>query len=501
LTGPLRNDDAKKSVVSNPDDKRVIVLGAGMAGLATALAFKGSGRQVLLLERDEPAVVDDPKAAFEHWQRPGVPQVHHTHIFLGRLRNILRDRHPELLEALYRAGLHSAGMEEVLPPGQIDGYQPLSGDDDLLHLWGRRATFEYVLRQHVLAQEHVEIRFGVRVEGLVVQRDRGQLRVTGVEIKQGGASEMLSASVIVDSLGQHSKCIDQLRGQGAKIKTYLEPSACAYYCRHFALNDTAKQNRRGGTGTNIDYLIAGLFFAEADTFSIAFTCREDDEQLKATLRSPEGFDRVCNRIPGLARWTEHAEPITRVLGGAGLKNRWQHFPNSASAQVLGYFPVGDSHIQTNPIYGRGCSMAFVQAHVLADALAKEPEPARQSQRYFAEAKRQLKVHFQFCVTGDQTFWARTKRASGDPLEPRDRLLLAAYDVVIPTIDQDRNIAREWLRGQQMLEASPPARVLATFWLIGMRILLGVLSKRKPLALAPPPERDALIEATAPSQAP
>jgi 2-polyprenyl-6-methoxyphenol hydroxylase-like FAD-dependent oxidoreductase len=485
---------------SEPESGRIVILGAGMAGLATALALKDSGRQVLLLERDERSVIDDPKTAFETWQRPGVPQLHHTHIFLGRLRNILRDRHPQLLEELYRAGLNSAGMEEVLPPGQVAGYQAEQGDDDLLHLWGRRATFEYVLREHVEKLPHVSFRWGVRVEGLIVKREHDQLRVTGVEVKHGGASEMIEAEILVDSLGQHSKCIEQLRSQGVQVDTYLEPSACAYYCKHYLLDDTAKNQQRGGTGTNIDFLIAGLFFAEADTFSIAFTCREDDEQLKATLRSPDGFDHVCNRIPGLSRWTEHAEPLTRVLGGAGLKNRWQHFPKRTSEAVIGFFPIGDSHIQTNPIYGRGCSMAFVQAHAFAEALANEADPARRAVRYFASTKRLLKAHFEFCVTGDRTFLARTKRAQGEALEVRDRVLLAAYDVVVPTLDQDSLLAREWLRGQQMLEAAPPFKVLTMLWLVALRIMFARFFGPKLPALAPPPDRSALIEHT-PSQQP
>lgn len=485
----------QQSIQSEPEKNRVIILGAGMAGLATALALKDSGKQVLLLERDEESVLGDPQTAFDSWQRSGVPQLHHTHIFLGRVRNILRDKHPELLEQLYRAGLNSAGMEEVLPPGQVEGYQPEQGDDDLVHLWGRRATFEYVLRQHVLRLPHVSVRWGVRIEGLIIDREGQQLRVTGVEVKHADASEIVSAEIVIDSLGQYSKCIEQLRNQGARIETFLEPSACAYYCRHFKLDDAAKQHKRGGTGTNIDYLVAGLFFAEADTFSVAFTCREDDEQLKATLRNPDGFLHVCNRIPGLARWTSTAEPLTRVLGGAGLKNRWQHFPARASEQVLGYFPIGDSHIQTNPIYGRGCSMAFVQAHAFAEALAAESDPGTRAVRYFTSCKRLLKAHFEFCLTGDRTFWARSKRARGDALDLRDRVLLTAYDVVIPSIDRDRTIAKEWLRGQQMLEAAPPVRALAMLWVVAMRILFSVLFKPKAPALAPPPERASLIEHT------
>ncbi|HKU39144.1 MAG TPA: FAD-dependent oxidoreductase [Polyangiales bacterium] len=472
----------------------VIVLGAGMAGLATALALKNSGRSVVLVERDGDATCATPEQAFDEWERPGVAQLHHTHIFLARLRTILRDQHPELLEELHQAGLARAGVEEVLPPGQVAGYTPEPGDDDLLHLWGRRATFEYVLRRHVARLPNVRFVFGARIEGLRLQTERGQLRVIGVELKRGDTLEQLDGSIVVDATGQHSKCVEQLRAAGAKIQTFLVPSMCAYYCRHYLLDAESAKQPRGGTGTNIDYLIAGLFFAERDTFSVAFTCREDDEPLKTTLRNPDGFDRVCEHIPNLARWTTRAEPLTKVLGGAGLKNRWHHFSSSGSQQVLGFFPVGDSHIQTNPIYGRGCSMAFVQAHALADALAQTEEPVQRSLRYHAEVKRLLKPHFEFCVNADRTFWARTKRARGEPLEFRDRLLLTAYDNVVPTVDRDRTIAREWLRGQQMLKPAAVGRVLATLCLVAVQVLLRKLQRASRPALEAGPERAALLEA-------
>src|SRR6266487_423245 len=83
----------------------VVIIGGGMAGLASALALKHSGRQVLVIERDDEPAEMAPEAAFESWRRPGVPQLHHTHIFLARLRTILRDQHPELLAELEQAGI------------------------------------------------------------------------------------------------------------------------------------------------------------------------------------------------------------------------------------------------------------------------------------------------------------------------------------------------------------------------------------------------------------
>jgi CRP-like cAMP-binding protein len=146
--------------------------------------------------------------------------------------------------------------------------------------------------------------------------------------------------------------------------TDTKPSACAYYCRHYLQRDPSTEPPRRGTGANIDYLIYGIFFAEHGSFSIAFACPEMEEELADAVRRPEGFDQICSQIPALAKWTSRAEPTSRVLGGASLANRWHQYPEARKNVVLGLFPVGDSHIQTNPLYGRGCSMALVQVAAL-----------------------------------------------------------------------------------------------------------------------------------------
>ena len=54
-----------------------------------------------MLERDDTPMPADADAAFA-WQRTGAPQVRHSHAFLARLRNLLRDRAPDVLDALVR---------------------------------------------------------------------------------------------------------------------------------------------------------------------------------------------------------------------------------------------------------------------------------------------------------------------------------------------------------------------------------------------------------------
>src|SRR5262245_17043277 len=150
--------------------ERVAIIGAGVAGLATALALHRLGIGVVLVERDgEPPDVS-PEKAFTEWSRPGVPQFRHAHIFLGRLQSILRDGYPDLHAALLRAGLELSTLEEVLPASHA-GIELVPGDEDLVHYWGRRATFEYVLRRYVGELPGVLFLHSAKVNGLITEDD------------------------------------------------------------------------------------------------------------------------------------------------------------------------------------------------------------------------------------------------------------------------------------------------------------------------------------------
>src|SRR5437764_371363 len=133
---------------------RIIVVGGGTAGLGTALACARDGHEVTVLERDDTPMPTDADAAFE-WVRTGAPQVRHSHAFLARLRNLLRERAPDVLDALLDAGASEIAFTEHLPPTLTDRL-PRPGDDELVALACRRTTFEWVLQQLVLAEPGVE---------------------------------------------------------------------------------------------------------------------------------------------------------------------------------------------------------------------------------------------------------------------------------------------------------------------------------------------------------
>ncbi len=94
---------------------QVVVIGGGVAGLASRGAARSGGHDVTVIERDDtpmPATADE---AFE-WDRRGAPQVRHSHAFLARLRNLLADHQPDILEALLAEGATEMRFGDGVPP-------------------------------------------------------------------------------------------------------------------------------------------------------------------------------------------------------------------------------------------------------------------------------------------------------------------------------------------------------------------------------------------------
>ena len=146
------------------DDKlHVVVVGAGIGGLGAALAFSRAGHRVTLVERDDTPMPADVEGAFD-WRRTGAPQVRHPHAFLGLARTILRDRFPDVLDALTDAGVQHRRPCNACA-GRPRSTPTCSTPTTTCSLLGcRRTTFEWVLRRCVLAEANVELRVGVGVD-------------------------------------------------------------------------------------------------------------------------------------------------------------------------------------------------------------------------------------------------------------------------------------------------------------------------------------------------
>ena len=123
----------------------VLVIGAGIAGLCTALALGPTGRQVTLVERDAAPPEGDADAAFRDWKRTGVGHLRQSHAFLARLSLLLKADHPRLLEDLRAFGVRELPFEAMLTEDQRRDYRPAPMDADLTIITSRRTTLELIM--------------------------------------------------------------------------------------------------------------------------------------------------------------------------------------------------------------------------------------------------------------------------------------------------------------------------------------------------------------------
>jgi hypothetical protein len=123
-----------------PSMAHVAVIGSGVAGLASGLALGELGHEVTILERDPAAPPTDTAAAFDGWDRPGVPQERQSHAFLARLRLVLQEQAPDLLDELFAAGITEIRFMDFKPPTLSD-HDPRPGDEQLVALACRRPVF------------------------------------------------------------------------------------------------------------------------------------------------------------------------------------------------------------------------------------------------------------------------------------------------------------------------------------------------------------------------
>ncbi|MCC7362891.1 MAG: FAD-dependent monooxygenase [Dehalococcoidia bacterium] len=357
---------------------RVVVVGGSIAGLVSALALARSGQQVTILEKDPMPLPATPDDAFDAWTRRGSPQVRHSHAFLARMRNLIRDREPGL-----RQRLLDAGAEEITFKAQALRYFPDAefeqGDEDLTLLACRRVTFEWALRQHVLETGLVEYRDGNEVTGFLSDASWPP-KVTGVCTRGPDGDEgSVPADLVVVANGRRTHLDDWLQAIGAPRPRQLRQPCGIYYSSRFYrfLPGQGRPSPDAVIGADYGYVKCGIFPGDNGTFSITLAAAPDDEKMRVILKTP-GFDAAAKALPIAADWIrpDVATPISDVAGMADLNDVRRFLVEDGEPVALGLVAIGDALAHANPITGRGCSLAWIEAYALADALAKHPDDLR-----------------------------------------------------------------------------------------------------------------------------
>ena len=461
--------------------ERVVVLGAGMAGLCVALALAPTDRQVTLLDRDPPPPEGGAEAVFDGWNRRGVGHLRQSHAFLARLRKLIGAEHPALLEELRAVGARELRFADGLPETIASTYVAAPDDEEMAIIVSRRTTLELAIRRYVERQPGVTIRPGVFVNALTTRRDNdGALVAQGFALAGG---EVIEGDIVIDAAGRTSPVAEWLEAAGAPARPDdVEDCAILYYTRFYRLLAGQAEPPRGRFPTTGDlgFIKFGVFPADAGTFSITLAVPEVEQVLRVAVVRPETFDAICAALPGVAPWTDSArsEAVSRVHGMGNLRSRWREVAPDGSPAALNLFSVGDSLVRTNPLFGRGCSFAAIEAHLLRDVLRATADPIERARRYGEAVRTELRPFFDDMREQDRSAARRALNGLDPGHRPslRGRLMRGFIeDGVGVALRRDIGLLREAMRAFHML--APPrawlrrpsvlARILAT-WARGRR---------------------------------
>lgn len=325
----------------------VVVVGARVAGAATARLLARQGRRVLLLDRARPGTDTLSTHAI---LRAGVLQLHRW----GLLDRVIAAGTPPIRRTTFSYG-DAQHVVDLAPADGIDAlYAP------------RRTVLDPILVEAAV-ESGVEARFRTSVTGL--RRD-GDGRVRGVEGRRpDGRPFAVHADLVVGADGASSR-IAQLvdapivhRGTaaGMAVYTYLEGLETDGNEWHYAPGCAA-----GVIPTND---------ARACVFVGAAPAADHDEHRRALADRQHTFDRLLGRVsPVLAERVRRAtrvEPFRAFPGRVGFL-RHAHGP--------GWALVGDAAYFKDPITAHGMSDALRDAELLARAVARDDLAGYQTTR-------------------------------------------------------------------------------------------------------------------------
>ena len=362
------------------------IIGASVSGLAAALALGLRGYTITCIERDATPMPRDHLDAFEKWDRRGAAQTRHSHVLLAPLVKLMKTHAPDLYRRLLDAGAEELGFPELARNSFPDAVlEP--GDEDICFLACRRVVFEYVLRRYIAERHGVRIIEGATVVGLLADPGTPP-RVTGVEVEPTAGISRIAADVVIDASGRHGASNAWLAAIGAQpAEQESSPCGIFYTSRFYRLLDGAdyplldgrKSTAGGVQGADLGYLKAGLFRADNRTFSITLAADPEDKPMRAVSCEHE-FGVAAEQIEATKAWVDPAtsEPISKVYLYGNLSNTHKRFVLDGRPVALNYFAIGDAHVHTNPISGRGCALGWVSAFELAQVLANETAPVQRA---------------------------------------------------------------------------------------------------------------------------
>jgi 2-polyprenyl-6-methoxyphenol hydroxylase-like FAD-dependent oxidoreductase len=474
----------------------VLVLGAGLNGLATAMLLARDNHHVTLLERDAAEPRGGAAELWEAWDRRGVNQFHQLHIMLPRWRMLMERELPEVLKQVEALGGRRVNLIAMLPDEITGGWR--DGDERFDAVAARRPILEGAVAAVASCTPAVTIRRGVAVTGLVTGAEAvsGVPHVTGV-LTAGG--EAIRADLVVDTTGRRSPLAGMLDAIGARRPIEeREDSGFVYYARHFRSRDAGSATGPANGGhpaakasvlQHFESVSVLTLPCDSGTWGVGFITSSRDKELQV-LRDVHAWDAALALYPTVAHWAD-GQPLTDVQVIAGTQDRCRRFVVDDTPVATGLLAVGDAWACTNPSLGRGASIGLLHACAVRDLLRQVgvSEPEKLARRFDEVTETTVAPLYRMTLGFDRHRLAEINGdITGQPYRTPDPMW-AMTKALYAAADRDPDVRRAYVSVMSLI--ATPQQALAAPGLRGKVITLGANAPRYP---TPGPTRAELLAA-------
>jgi 2-polyprenyl-6-methoxyphenol hydroxylase-like FAD-dependent oxidoreductase len=395
---------------------KILIVGAGICGLGTALLLARDGHDVTLLERDDGPLPDNPQDAWQQWARKGVAQFRQPHNLMPGLRLILETELPDVQRALRGAGAEKFDLLNPLPASFADR-APRAIDDKLWTYTARRPVAEWAFADVASREPRLSIRRGVQATELLT----GAAALDGVPhvsgVKTDGGDE-LRADLVIDVMGRASRSPKWLEAVGARAP-HEEQEDCGftYYTRYFE-----GRMPEGPPLTPLGTITVLTLPGDNGTWSVTMFAASDDKPLRA-LRDPVKWTKAVQACGLFAHWLD-GEPLTDIVSMSGTVDRYRRFVVDGRPVATGFVAVADAWACTNPSAGRGVTVGVAHALRLRDMLREAgDDPQALVERFDAVTEQELAPWYRAQIALDRMRFAQMQalREGREPSTPPSEL--------------------------------------------------------------------------------
>ncbi len=450
--------------MAQPSNRRdhAVVIGASMAGLATARVLADHFDAVTVLDRDQLPAGSDP--------RKGVPQGRHAHALLAGGARTIAELFPGIMEELVEGGAVLLEFDDGRWH-QAGGYRAQCLIERKV-ISASRPYLEGTIRRRVSQLVDVRIERGVGVDGLVCERDR----ITGVRIA-GEAPQVVDADLVVDCSGRSSQATRWLEGVGFPAPRVVEVRCQMQYATRIL--------RR--SASDLDAAFAVIIESPPHGKRAAFLMPIEGDRWIATVTAGYGAEAPTDEAgfaaaaaalpsPELHEALTAAEPLSPLLTHRLASSQRRRFEKQRRVPA-GFLALGDSICSFNPVYGQGMSSAVLQAAELGACLQQHPNDRRLVRAFYRRAAKVIANPWAIAVGADFAYPETTgPKPAGTDLVNRymKRVLLAAQ------VSAEVNTAM--IRVQNLL--APPTSLLRPSMMRAVRSAAREAERQAATASAP-----------------